>query len=65
MKIIKEGKIPSWPMKCKYCNTEFEYEATDVGHHDDYKNNRYSHLFCPLCKNALSWLTTETIPTEL
>jgi hypothetical protein len=50
MKIIKRGEIPPTAVNktCGYCNTEFEYEPSDI------KSDRDGfYVICPVCNKFL------------
>jgi hypothetical protein len=61
MKIIEEGVVPKYTLKCKHCQTKFEYERHEL-HYSLY--GKFIQIDCPLCKVQLSWLRGEN-PTEI
>ena len=65
MKIIEEGKIPTFTLKCKHCQTKFEYQLSEVEHNGCYYGGRkFLSINCPLCQIGLAWMDGEK-PEEI
>lgn len=55
MEIIKKGDIPKYRLKCRYCNTEFEFTKEDTTRKNvlNFSWLQYTKLkiSCPLCNS--------------
>jgi hypothetical protein len=57
MNILEKGKIPKFILKCKHCQTKFEYQLSEVKHNGIFHGGvEYLSIECPLCQISQGWM---------